>query len=172
MLRIIGSHCDDPYGYLAVATHDHPLDFIAYRKILPQPYYWLVGSSADSRFMLTIERSIGVVREADLVLPGSHVLTSIPSGYRTADRKTGLPVVDTSEFDEYDDVEEDRDFHLVHEGSTRYIIFDPSLNPTLSMGIDRVAFFAAGELLCGVGFFDLTANEIEALEACLRSDHS
>ncbi len=169
MLKVIGIYREDPHGYLAVARHDRPLDFVAYRKVLPQPYYWQIGASPKALFHVTIERSSGAVREAELICPGKHSLTDIPSGYRTLDREIGLPIVDTSEIPEYG-LNETGDFYLVNEGSTRYVIFDPSLNPTSCMGIDRVGFFVSGELLCGLGFFDLTADEIEALEACLLTD--
>jgi hypothetical protein len=168
MLRVIGiaptSSAEltvDPYIAFKFRAYETGLP-------LPGPYLWYTGNLQTSLFELTIERSTGMVRGATLVLPGSDAVVQLQSGYEALPRKTGLPIIDRSALTT-DIWDEPCNFTLLQKKNDVYIAFGSSWKPSSCLGVDRIAFFEAEGFLCGVGFFQLTQEEMTLVKGTIPS---
>ena len=167
MLRVIGI-APTSSGELTVDPYV-PFKFRAYKTGIPEPYLWRIGDIKTSLLELTIEYSTGIVRGATLVGPVNDAVVQLQSGYEGIPRKTGLPIVDTSAFTTTDIWDEPCNFTLMQRKNAVYIAFGSSWNPSSCIGIDRIAFFEAEGFLCGVGFFQLTQEEIALVKETIPS---
>jgi hypothetical protein len=166
MLKVIGI-APTSSGELTVDPYV-PFIFEAYKTGLPGPYLWRTGNFQTSLLELTIEHSTGIVRGAALVGPVKDAVVQLQSGYEGLPRKTGLPIVDRSAFTT-DIWDEPCNFTLMQKKNAVYIAFGSSWHPSSCIGVDRIAFFEAEGFLCGVGFFQLTPEEMALVKERIPS---
>ncbi|GER89966.1 hypothetical protein KDW_41360 [Dictyobacter vulcani] len=163
MLKIIGI-APISTGELVVDPYV-PLSFRSYDTV---PYLWRIGDFHRSLLEISIEQSTGILYDVTLTLPGSSMLANLPTGYELVPEKIGLPIIEISAITwegEYIGIwDEKHEFSLLLKNDAVYIVFDSSLNPSSCISVDRVTFFEAESVLCGIGFFSLAPEEIALLK--------
>lgn len=167
MLRVLDVHAEDR-GRVDLDEYV-PLSFHVHDVPMARPYYWVIRSDPYSLMELKIDRYNAAVLEAILVNTGTETVDSLPRGYYSARHRSGLPVVDTSPFmaNQFGAWTEHRAIYFFRTPDAAYVLFDPALDPTDCLAVDRIRFFVAGDALSGVAFTGLTADEIVTLNDCL-----
>lgn len=144
-----------------------PFSFRAYTGVLASPYLWRVGNFTTSLLELKIDKQSKLVLGVTLSLYNQKLRTEIPPSYLAVELAAGLPVANTDIFSN-DRHDETREFELVQNGNSFIAVLNGGVQPQRCLRADRVGFYERAGEICGIGFFDLTASEIEKLKSLFQ----
>lgn len=141
-----------------------PFSFRAYTGVLAAPYLWRIGNFKSSLLELKIDKQSRLVLGITLTLYNKELRTKIPPSYLAVELEAGLPVANTEALsnNRHDEI---RDFELVQNGNSFIAVLNGGVQPQRCLRADRVGFYERASEICGIGFFDLTATEVEKLKS-------
>ena len=140
-----------------------PFSFRLYSEPSGMPLYLMIGDSKHSLLEIKVDKESGVVIGVTLTLFAHPISHRVPEGLISVSRENGWISYDVNEW-QGARRDEHNNFSLFRTPDKYFLIFQDFPRSTKCVVGARIGFFIASNRLCGIEFFDLTQEELSALD--------
>lgn len=163
MLKVRQPVNSDGLPCIVATDYYIPLKFAAYKDGLPGRYLWQCGDGKETFLEARIDRNSHLLMGVTLTAFAKKPISQVADSYFDAQQVAGLPCIDISGFNS-DAIRADDSFSLAIQNNGVYLIFNLDYPPNRCIRHGRMGFFDYDGQLCGVGFLDLTSEELSDIE--------
>lgn len=137
------------------------------------PIYWEAGNHrgfGDDIFTVKIDPESGRIYRISVIINPPDILP-VHEAFKINNIVEGLPIVDTGEFAE-NFIETNLPIYLYRYDDEFIVSINDLVTPTKCIQNGRSKFYLRDEKLVGIGFCDLTADEVQIIETKMNQPNN